>query len=73
VAVVGRIEDVCHEAAAGRRPDVQNRGTDSESRRYDFADGSSIVVGASAWDVGLPGGCHCWAGAGHDGCESKRP
>lgn len=35
------------------------------TRRYQFADGSAIVVSESFWDVGFPNleECLCWAGS----------
>ncbi|KKM73831.1 hypothetical protein LCGC14_1406460 [marine sediment metagenome] len=66
------IDRACREQAISR-PDVRDRGFDTASARYDFADGSSLVVGANVWDLGLPGGCHCGACGGHtDECASAR-
>jgi len=58
------LDELCE--AAGARTDA--RGS---SVRYDFPDGSSIVDSCgAAWDLGLPEGCHCWAGQGHnEDCE----
>jgi hypothetical protein len=45
---------------------IRDKGT-----RYDFDDGSSIVVVGDAWDIGFDGtDCLCWQGAGHhDECQ----
>lgn len=51
------LSDVCDEQATARRTDGRDR------TRWDFADGSSIVAAGAAWDLGLPGGCYCWAEA----------
>ncbi len=53
------IQDVCLDLA-------EDTSHTAGADRYDFADGSSIVITSSAWDLGLPGGCFCWEGAGHD-------
>lgn len=38
-----------------------------DSTRYYFADGSSIIVAADCWDLGIAGtDCHCMDGTGHD-------
>ena len=39
---------------------------DHERTRWRFSDGSAIVEANGAWDLGLPGGCLCWDGAGHN-------
>ncbi len=51
------LDDVCRERASN----VVTDGFDKT--RYGFADGSSLVVAGAAWDLGLPGGCFCWAEA----------
>ena len=52
------IDEVCR--ANGARPDREG-----EKARYEFADGSSIIITTEAWDYGLPGGCHCFDGGGN--------
>jgi hypothetical protein len=41
-----------------------------ERCRYEFSDGSAIVIASEAWDLGFSGtGCLCWQGVGHrDDC-----
>jgi len=51
------LDEVCRDVGAR----VTTDGFDKT--RYDFDDGSSIVVAGAAWDLGLPGGCYCWEGA----------
>lgn len=45
----------------------------TEAIRYEFADGSSIVIAGAAWDLGLDDReCTCWAGVGHtDECNES--
>ena len=52
------IDEVCRAAA----PNPEREG---EKTRYEFADGSSIIVTMEAWDYGLPGECFCFEGGGH--------
>ncbi len=57
------IEGVCRLRSA----EVIAHPTDGdEVQRYQFADGSSIVLAIGGWDLGLEGDCHCWASVGHD-------
>jgi hypothetical protein len=48
-----------------------SRSDDRSATRYDFADGSAIIVAGGAWDLGIDGcSCHCWRGGGHvDDCH----
>ena len=45
----------------------------TEAIRYEFTDGSSIVIAGAAWDLGLDNReCTCWAGVGHsDECDER--
>lgn len=43
----------------------KDRNWEREATRFNFDDGSSIVVSGLAWDLGTDRGCHCWEGAGH--------
>lgn len=47
-----------------------------ETFRYEFEDGSSIVTSMGGWDLGLPGGCYCWAGVDKgrhaEGCDLSK-
>ncbi len=63
------IADVCQDVA-WYPPSVT-----SDSERYEFTDGSAIVVTGGGWDLGFPAPatCHCWPNANHgrhsDDCE----
>jgi len=43
--------------------------TRGDSTRYEFRDGSAIVITGGGWDVGhpAPAACHCWPDANHGG------
>mgnify|MGYP006908253567 CR=1 FL=1 len=58
------LETVCEELAVGISH--RERGIAGAPIRFEFLDGSSIVVGGEAWDFGLPGGCFCMEGNGHN-------
>lgn len=58
-----RLSYVCDEVAV----DV-HRNDERDATRYQFADGSAIIIAGDGWDLGIAGAtCHCWAGAGHAG------
>ena len=61
------LDEVC-EAADGCSTTVGYRAL-----RWDFPDGSSIVVCGNAWDMGLLGGCACWEGADHGRHQESCP
>jgi len=60
-----RLEDRCAALAVNKK-----RSRNYTNTRYEFADGSSLVASDGGWDLGLPGGCFCWAGDRHErDCE----
>jgi hypothetical protein len=58
-----QIIDACRDTAPGV-PRV-NRAGDSE--RYEFRDGSAIVISGGGWSIGFPSPatCHCWLDANY--------
>lgn len=49
----------------GRLAIVYHWGAEDDRIRYEFADGSAIVMTAGGWDLGFDGtGCYCWQGVG---------
>jgi len=44
---------------------TRERNEQEELTKYIFEDGSSIIAGVAAWDIGHPDGCWCWEGSGH--------
>ncbi len=42
---------------------------DVELYRAVFADGSALLVGVGAWDIGYAT-CWCWQGNGHENCTA---
>jgi len=39
---------------------------DHDNTRFDFSDGSNLVLGTEAWDYGYPGAeCCCWMACDH--------
>jgi len=58
------IAQLCEDHGASGPYGQSGRGTMPE--RYDFDDGSSIVVTDGGWDLGLSQDCYCWVGVGHD-------
>ena len=65
------IDDVCRAAVINQCYAV----VFGDATRYEFSDGSALVVTDCGWDLGFPAPstCCCWAGAGEhrDECESK--
>lgn len=58
-----------------KRYGADKAASDHEQVRWEFSDGSSIVEAGDAWDLGLAGGCFCWAGAEygrhHERCTAR--
>ena len=48
------------------------RGNVGDSERFEFADGSAIVITGGGWDMGYPApcACHCWISQPHH-CEEE--
>jgi hypothetical protein len=43
-----------------------------EATRYEFDDGSALVLTPGGWDIGMPGTdrrCICWPSVGVGGCD----
>jgi hypothetical protein len=55
-----QIIDVCRDTSTAHRV---NRAGDSE--RFEFSDGSAIVISGGGWSIGFsaPATCHCWSDA----------
>lgn len=56
-----RFEDVCAEQSD--RVLHHQRGIAGAPVRYEFSDGSALVVAGDGWDLGFPGEdleCYCW-------------
>ena len=63
------IADICYDSTP-HGPDIIG-----DSERYEFIDGSAIVLTGGAWDIGFPAPatCHCWpdgsGGRHNDDCD----
>lgn len=64
------LDDAC-EAAHGVKSWKHGYGTDTY--KYEFADGSVIMIAGAAWDFGYQD-CWCWGSLGHDPetCELEK-
>lgn len=63
------IDTLCQRA--GGRQEWRDGYRTGDVYAWRFDDGSSIVGGSAAWDIGVSPDCYCWAGVGHsDDCKA---
>lgn len=64
-----QLDVVCDKYVGGKLTYRDGHGTDTY--RWDFEDGSSIVVMGACWDIGMSQDCFCGAEEGHQGTTCK--
>ena len=74
IAAIFNNDGQCHDSDAGSIYDLcKARGfagaSDADNQRWDFADGSCLILGSEAWDYGHDDtGCVCFASGDEHWC-----